>query len=92
MYLAAGNVVSNGSLSKIIAPGLRLGWYEAPQHVIKSLLTTYLVISGGGSNPYVSNLTAEALKTGLIDQHVNELRIAHKVRLRHGSLRLTGYP
>nr|CAB3219595.1 uncharacterized protein YER152C [Phallusia mammillata] len=76
-----GNVVSNGTLSKIVAPGLRVGWYEAPKRVIDSLQDTYDAVSGGGYNPYVSNLTAEVLKSGKIDEHVQHLRVAHKERM-----------
>ena len=76
----SGSVISNGSFAKIIAPGLRLGWYEAPQRVIDLFCGSYLIESGGGQAPCTSNVVAEALKAETIDQHIYSLQIAHKVR------------
>ena len=72
-------MISNGSFSKIVAPGLRMGWYEAPEHVIEIMLSSYLISSGGGQCCYVSYIVAEALKSGQLDDHVQYLRTLHKV-------------
>nr|XP_018667032.1 uncharacterized protein YER152C [Ciona intestinalis] len=77
-----GNVVSNGSFAKIIAPGLRMGWYEAPAHVIASLKISYIANSGSGQCFYISHVVSEALKLGVIDNHVENLRLAHKDRMQ----------
>ena len=77
--MCSGNVVSNGSFAKIVAPGLRMGWYEAPEHVIKKMLGSYLLNSGGGQSSYISYVVAEALKSGQLDDYVQHLRALHKV-------------
>jgi len=52
-YADLETVISLGSFSKILAPGLRLGWMQAHPSKIKPLVTSGLLDSGGGLNPYV---------------------------------------
>ena len=71
-----GNVISNGSFSKFLAPGLRLGWMELPERV-RSLLTISSYSKGGGCfNNYTSCIIAVALREGLVKDH---LLMARKV-------------
>ena len=71
-----GNVISNGSFSKFLAPGLRLGWMELPERV-RFLLTTSSYSKGGGCfNNYTSCIIAVALREGLVKDH---LLMARKV-------------
>ena len=65
-----GNVISNGSFSKFLAPGLRLGWMEIPEHLRKILSTTGYVRSGGSFNHYTSCIVAMALQMGLVKEHL----------------------
>ena len=65
-----GNVISNGSFSKLLSPGLRLGWMEVPEHVRKILSSSGYVRSGGCFNHYTSCIVAVALQMGLIKEHL----------------------
>lgn len=65
-----GNVVSMGTFSKILAPGLRLGWIQAGPGHIKRLLESGWVNSGGSINHYSSHLARHAMDSGLQDQHI----------------------
>jgi 2-aminoadipate transaminase len=64
-YTAAGPVISLGSFSKIMAPGLRLGWIQAGEELLARLTGCGLLDSGGGLNPFTSAVIRSAIELGL---------------------------
>ena len=50
-----GRVLSLGSFSKILAPGLRLGWVQTAAQRARQFAASGLVDSGGGLNHFTSN-------------------------------------
>ncbi len=77
---AGGAVLSLGSFSKILAPGLRLGWVQAAPGRIHRLTTSGLLDSGGGLNPFTSGLTRLALEEGWQDEYLARLRQVYSQR------------
>jgi len=73
-------VISFGSLSKILAPGLRTGWIHAAPEIIKRFSDAALTFSGGGFNHYSSALVREVIDLGLLDTHVSVLREEYSIR------------
>jgi 2-aminoadipate transaminase len=63
-YTASNRVLSIGSFSKILAPGLRLGWIQTSPHRMQRFVSCGLVDSGGGLNPFTSALVRTALEEG----------------------------
>ena len=74
-------VYSLGSFSKILAPGLRLGWIQAAPDRLDPLVTCGLLDSGGGLNPFTSSLVRSALERGLQDRHLSRLRETYGERV-----------
>ena len=62
-------VMRVGTLSKIVAAGVRLGWLMAPERIMPRLLTAKI---DGGTNSFASRVAAEYLKEHL-EHHVQEL-------------------
>jgi DNA-binding transcriptional MocR family regulator len=60
-------VISNGSLSKVLAPGVRLGWIEAPPAVLVRLAGSGLIQSGGCMNQVTSATATSLVSLGLLD-------------------------
>lgn len=81
---ARGPVVSLGSFSKILAPGLRLGWVEADERVLERIEHSGLYQSGGGANPFVAALVGELLDERVLPAHVSRVRA--ELALRAGAL------
>ena len=80
-YADSGRVLSLGSFSKILAPGLRLGWVQTSEQQARQFADSGLVDSGGGLNQFTSNLVRVALEGGGQKQYLDSLRRAYKQRV-----------
>ena len=79
---SAGTVLSIGSFSKILSPGLRLGWIQAHPKLIERFTGAGFPISGGGLNHFTSALVHSALKLDLLTGNVENLRATYGERER----------
>lgn len=75
------NVISLGSFSKILAPGLRLGWVQAHERIIQRLIASGLLDSGGGMNPFTSAIVRSVIESGDLDANVQNLIRIYRSRL-----------
>ena len=73
-------VISLGSFSKILAPGLRLGWIEAAPALLERLAATGLLQSGGGLNPFTSEIARSLLEQGWQDKFLANLKTVYQSR------------
>ncbi len=73
-------VVSLNSFSKILAPGLRLGWIEAEPEVLARLTDDGALQSGGGVSPWTQALIRPLLEDGIVAETINELRVGYRAR------------
>jgi len=87
-YTASGNILSLGSFSKILAPGLRLGWIQAGAERIQRLAGSGLLDSGGGMNPFASAMVRGIVETGQLEKNIARLRVIYRNRMTamHSSL------
>ena len=80
-FTGGGTVFSLGSFSKILAPGLRLGWVQAaPQH-LQRLVQSGLLDSGGGLNPLTSGIVRVLLEEGGQAAWLAHLHTTYRARL-----------
>lgn len=66
-----------GSFSKVLAPGLRLGYVVAPQAIMPKLLQAKQA-ADLHSPSFNQRMVAEVLKDGFIDRHVPTIRALYK--------------
>jgi 2-aminoadipate transaminase len=75
----SGNVIYISTFSKILAPGLRLGWIVAPVEVIDRL-----VIAKQGTDlhtgTFVQMVAYEVARTGFLDEHIFTIRTVYRER------------
>ena len=67
-------VIRLGSFSKILAPGLRLGWMTAPPQIVQRCIQSGVLDSGGGLGHFTAHVVAAFIELGLLDDHVETLR------------------
>lgn len=75
-----GIVVRLGSFSKVLAPGLRLGWAAGSESNIRRMAGCGLSSSGGGANPFVAHVVAAFCEQGWLEPHIVRLRRAYQER------------
>ncbi|KZF24125.1 PLP-dependent transferase [Xylona heveae TC161] len=87
-----GNAVSNGSFSKIVAPGSRTGWAEGTPKFAFGLSQTGSSRSGGAPSQLASTFIADMLASGELQKHIrNVLRPAYAARYRRMLLAIERY-
>jgi DNA-binding transcriptional MocR family regulator len=72
-YIDSEKVISLGSFSKILAPGLRLGWIQTHPSIFNRLASCGLLDSGGGMNPFTSAIVRGLIETGDLDKNIAHL-------------------
>lgn len=75
-----GNVLSLGSFSKILAPGLRLGWIQCGTALRERILDSGVVNSGGSFNHFTSLVVREVLASGSQQDLLEHLRASYAAR------------
>ncbi len=73
-------VVRLGSFSKSLAPGLRVGWIDAPAALRERLAAAGVLESGGCVSQFSAHVVAAVLEGGEYDAHVAALRRAYASR------------
>jgi len=80
-YDISERVLSLGSFSKILAPGLKLGWMQAKPNLLKPFIGCGYLDSGGGLNPFVSSIVSSVIELGLQETYLDNLREIYQDRL-----------
>jgi DNA-binding transcriptional MocR family regulator len=75
-----GTVVRLGSFSKILAPGLRLGWMQAAPEMVQHCINSGVFESGGGVGQFAAHLVAAFIELGLLDEQIKILRKNYRRR------------
>ena len=66
----AGVVVALGTVSKILAPGLRVGWAIGAKEVVDRMA---MQKADGGTNPFAQRIVADLMRGNKMSKHVDDL-------------------
>jgi DNA-binding transcriptional MocR family regulator len=77
-----GHTVSNGSFSKVVAPGVRTGWAEGTRAFAYGLSQTGSTRSGGSPSQFTATVLCKLLRDGSMDSHIRAV-IVPALQRRH---------
>ena len=80
-YDRSGRVLGLGSFSKILAPGLRLGWIHTKAAAVNKMAEVGYVYSGGSINHFTSKIVQSTLELGLQDNYLDFLHQTYRHRI-----------
>lgn len=88
-YIASEHVISLGSFSKILAPGLRLGWLQTHSSIMHRIITCGMLDSGGGMNPFTSAIVRSLIENGGLEKNISALQtvLGNRVQVMSALLR-----
>lgn len=76
----AESVIRLGTFSKVLAPGVRVGWITAPPKIVAQLVGGGLRMSGGGPSHFAAMAVAEFMAADLFEPHIEHLRTSYRSR------------
>jgi len=79
--IESDSVISFGSFSKIMAPGLRLGWIHTSDKWVKRFSDIGYINCGGNINNYTSHIVRHAMDMGLLQSHLVKMREVYRSRV-----------
>ena len=62
-----GRVIAVGTVSKILSPGLRVGWAIAEPEIVRRMA---LQKSDGGSSPFAQRIVASLMRSNRLQEHI----------------------
>lgn len=74
-----GRVIYAGSFSKVVSPGIRVGWMAAPVALVDKCEMARQMMDVCPS-PWIQAAVAELHRSGYLDRHVAELRAVYRSR------------
>lgn len=79
-----GNTISNLTFSKLLGPGLRVGWQESvsPYLASKQLAAGGAIRSGGTPSHFTSTVVGELLSLGLSESIISNLNVIYGQRCK----------
>lgn len=80
-WLDSNVVICLGTFSKILAPGLRLGWVQAAEPILARLEGYGTLVSGGGLNPFAAPIVTAMLQDGTALTYLDRLRTIYAARV-----------
>lgn len=79
-HIDSNLILSLGSFSKIMAPGLRLGWIQGSAQLLRRFTGCGLLDSGGGLNPFASGIMRSAIENGLLERQLTAFKTDYRKR------------
>lgn len=82
------NVIHIGSMSKVLAPGLRVGYIVSDPKFIKRATQEIILIDRQG-NPITEHVLSDLMESGEVKRHIRKVRRQYKERRDHAAKEFT---